>query len=213
MSNQNTCEGVYNVPAQTITGTSETVLLVPAAGVMPGFPSPALIAASGLSISPPNDITGAGSALDIHAFKIRLAVKVNNPGGGNFTLKMYQVPFANIGTISAAGSATSSGAPGSGDVLLDSTGALAATGAVNHLVIEYDLIWSSVLARLDGIHFGYWAGTSINSTLIDLAAVSSNGISSGVTTVSALNFLPSFTFASANSANSVQVSEFVFERV
>jgi hypothetical protein len=208
MSNQNTCNGVYNVPAQVITGTAETVLLVPAAGLYANYPSPQFPAGSGLSISPPNDITGAGSALDIHAFKLRLVAKVANPGTGNFTLKLYQVPFANLGTISATGSATSTGAPGSGDVIIHTTGTLTQANP-SLIAIEFDLMWSSSVARLDGI---VW-GVNNTSTLIDLGAVSSGGLSSGVATVNQLNFLPSFTFATGNAANSVQVSEFVFERV
>lgn len=209
MANMNTFAGIQNFPAQVITGTSETALLVPAtSGVYPGYPSPQFPASSGLSIAPPNDTTGFGSALDVREFKVRLVARVVNPGAGTLTVKLYQVPFANIGTISATGSVTSGGAPGSGDVLVHTTAALTQANP-SIFAIEYDLVWSSINGRLDGVV----TGVQNTSTLISLAAISSGGLSSGVATVSQLNFLPSFTFSAANAGDSVQVSEFVVERV
>lgn len=205
MANQNTVTGIYNVPAQVITGTSETALLVPAAGLYPGFPSPQFPAASGLSVSAPQDI--AGGVVDLHEFKIRLVARIANPGGGNFTLKMYQVPFASLGTISATGSVTSLGAPGSGDNVIDA-GSAAAAGNPSIYAVEYQLIWSSVNATLGGTV----TGIRNASTLVSLASISAP-LSSNVAAVSALNFMPSFTFATGNAGNFVQVSEFVIERV
>lgn len=207
MSNANTVAGFFNLPAQIITVNTETALLVPAASVYPGLPSPTLPASSGLSIAPSPDITGIGSTLDVHRFNLRLSAKVANPGGGNLTIKLYQVPAANVGTISATGSVTSAGAPGSADVLITTCGAITAPANPSTLSYEFDLLWSSVVNRIDG----YFAGIT-NGALVGLTVLSAP-VTSGVTSASQLNFLPSFTFATANAANSVQISEFVIERV
>ena len=206
MSNQNTVAGFFNIPAQVITGTTETALLVPAAGVYAGLPSPVLPASSGLTVSPSPDITGIGSTLDVRRFNLRLAGKIANPGAGNFTLKFYQVPFANLGVISASGSVTSAGAPGSGDVAVHSFAAAAAANP-SDFTAELFLIWSSAVNRIDGSAKYYLSGAFVAE------AVLSAPVTSGVTLANALNFLPSFTFATGNAGNSVQISEFVIERV
>jgi hypothetical protein len=207
MSNQNTVAGFYNIPAQVITVTTETALLVPAAGVYAGLPSPVLPAASGLTVSPSPDIVGVGSTLDLRRFNVRLSGKIANPGGGNVTVKMYQVPFASLGVISAAGSVTSAGAPGSGDVAVTTFTALTTPANPSSFEYEVDLLWSATVNRIDGFMQGIAAGTLLAPTVI------SAPVTSGVTLANALNFLPSFTFATGNAANSIQISEFVIERV
>jgi hypothetical protein len=206
MSNQNTVAGFYNIPAQVITVSTEVALLVPAAGVYAGLPSPVLPAASGLSASPSPDITGIGSTLDVHRFNVRLTGKVANPGGGNLALRLYQVPFANVGVISAAGSVTSAGAPGSGDVILVTFTSITAPANPSTFSVEADLVWSSSVNRIDGYFFG-----NANGVFMDFAEVTA--VTSGVATANQLNFLPSFQFSVANATNSVQLSEFVVERV
>jgi hypothetical protein len=207
MSNQNTVAGFFNIPAQVITVNTETALLVPASGVYAGLPSPVLPASSGLSLSPTADITGIGSTQDLHNFKIRLAGKIANPGGGNLTVRMYQVPLAGVGVISATGSVTSAGAPGSSDVTLTSFGAVTTPANPSSFSYEMNLLWSSAVNRIDGYFSGIANGTLVNNTVVTAP------VTSGVTVASALNFLPSFTFATANAGNSIQLSEFTIERV
>lgn len=213
MSNQNTVAGVFNLPKQVITVTTEVALLVPAAaGTYPGLPSPVLAASSGLSIAPSPDITGAGSALDLHRFRINLFGKLANPGAGNVTVKLYQVPATGVGVISATGSVTTAGAPGSGDVVFDALTAFTTPANPTDFFVSWDILWDSAANWLHGMHQGL-QNASGSSTVIALAAVSSAGITSGVATAAQLNFLPSFTFATGNAANGVTVSEYVIERV
>lgn len=207
MSNVNTMAGFYNLPAQVISVNTEIALLVPAAaGVYPALPSPALPASSGLVVEFPNDLAGAMS-VDAHPFKVRIAGVVKNPGAGTLTIKMYQVAQAQVGVIGAAGSVTAAGAPGTGATAIHATAALTQANP-SHFAMEFDLFWSSAVARLDG----YVNGVQNTSTLIAQAAISAP-LSSGVAAVNQLNFMPSFTFSVANAANSVQLSEFVIERV
>lgn len=207
MSNQNTVAGFFNFPTQVIAVTTEVALLVPAAGVYAGLPSPTLPVGSGVTVSPVADITGIGSTEDLHRFNIRIAGKIANPGGGNLVVKLYQVPFANVGTISATGSVTSAGAPGSGDVAVTTFTSLTAPANPSQFAYDADLMWSSAVNRIDGWMQGTAAGTLLAPTVITAP------VTSGVTLGNALNFLVSFTFSVANAANSIQLSEFVVERV
>lgn len=207
MSNQNTISGFYNVPAQVVTVSTEVAALVPAAGVYPGLPSPTLPVGSGLSIAAPQDITGFGSDVDLRVFRIRLCARVANPGAGNFTLKMYQVSSAGVGVIAAAGGVTSAGAVGTASTAID-VGSAAAAGNPSIFVSEYTLLWSFTNATLGGTVSGFRNA----STIITPATISAPN-STTVATVNQLNFMPSYTFATANAANSVQISEFVIERV
>lgn len=202
MANNNTVSGVYNVPFQLVTGTTEVALLVPAQGVYTEFPSPLMPAGSGLTVAPPSDITG--SWFDDHKFNIRLTGRIVNTGGGNVTFKMYQVPQAAVGTISATGSVTVAGAPGSGDV---SFGTLVAytTPSSGNFFVEYQLIWDSVNTKLNGYVFG-----QVNDSAY-VAPVATTQIT--VANIPAMNFLPSITFATANAADGWAVSEFCIERV
>lgn len=223
MANINSFGGVYNVPKMVVADTNEHALTVPVLAGAPsgvtwavpyyasaftsnanpyaGFPSPVFPVNSGLCIGFPPDVAGS-LAVDGHPFKIKLAGVANNPGGGACTLKLYQVPLASLGVISATGSVTSAGAPGSGDTSIAS---LSLGTASAHFLVEAVMIWDSGLARLDG----YTVGTS-NATLLDLTATSA--VSSGVAAVSALNFMPSVTFATGNAANALTVQEFSLER-
>ena len=208
MSNQNTVNGFQNVPAQVITVNTEIAFLVPAASVYPGLPSPTLPVGSGISIAPPPDITGAGSAFDIHSFKIRLTGNVANPGGGNLTVKLYQVASTAVGVIAAAGGVTSAGAVGTGSTIFSTLTAYTTPANPSHFTQEWVVLWSSAVNRLDG----YTTGITAANALYPFATVTAP-VTSGVATVNQLNFMPSFTFATANAANSVQISEFVIERV
>jgi hypothetical protein len=207
MSNANTVNGFYNLPTQVITVNTEIALLVPAQGAYAGLPSPTLPASAGLTASLSPDIVGVGSTLDLHRFNVRIGGKFANPGGGNVTVKLYQVPLVGVGVISATGSVTSGGAPGSGDVAVTTFTALTTPANPSSFSYEVDLLWSAAVNRIDGWMAGIAAGTVLAPTVITAP------VTSGVTLATALNFLPSFTFATANAGNSVTISEFVVERV
>lgn len=224
--NANSFIGYDSLPKYILTDTNEHALIVPTAGttpagsswsfpyymsafpslgsIYPGFPSPVLPVNSGLSFSFPPDILGSG-AVDGHPFKVKISCVVANPGGGNLNVRLYQVPFANIGTISATGSVTTAGAPGSGDNVASNI-ALTTPANPSHFWIEYILNWDSSTNRLDGYSIGQHQATSLAQTTL------SNPLSSGVTAVNALNFLFSFQFATGNAGNSVTVQEAGIER-
>jgi hypothetical protein len=204
MSNVNSYNGFWNLPVYTLTDTNEHALLVPsAAGIYPGLPCPEYPASSGICIPATYDLP-TGGTLDGHAFCIQLVGLLANPGAGNLTIKLYQVPYASLGTISATGSVTSAGAPGSGDNNVDSIAFT--TPASGHFQILWTLMWDSTVAKLDGTHIG-----QVNNATVAFANVGTQ-LTSGVASSQALNFLVSFTFATGNAGNSVTVKEFSMER-
>jgi hypothetical protein len=231
MSNQNTVIGYYNLPKMTVTDGNNHALTVPTLGSgvpsgvtwgapyyetslpsnsqnpYPGFPTPALPANSGLTVSFPNDVAGS-MAVDAHAFKIKLSGAVANAGASTFVVKLYQVPLAGVGVISATGSVTTAGAPGSSDNVFASASFTAPPSTAGAFYVEADMIWDSSSGILVGMFYGY--GNNAGATqFVDFAATT---IITPGTAVSSLSFLPSFTFGSANAANSVTVNEFAIER-
>ena len=208
MSNQNTVAGYYNIPTQTPGIQTEYALLVPATGTYPGTPSPLfqpqIVSGTsyqpGLSLGVPNDI--AGSVWDGHKFVVRHTGRIVAASPCDVTFKMYSVPAANIGTVSATGSVTTAAAPGSGDVAMGGPALIADPGSGNYFV-EYTLIWDSVSGKLNGFVFAQIANSAyVAPTAITQAAIAS---------VSAMNFLPSVTFETAQ-VNTWTFDEFVIER-
>jgi hypothetical protein len=223
MSNQNTVSGVYQLPKMLVSDTNEHALVVPGptppSGVTwavpyyetslpnngpnpyPGFPSPAFPVNSGLVLSPPTDI--AGSVLDGRPFRLRMTGVMTNPGGGACALKFYQVAFAQLGVIGAAGSVTAAGAPGTGATNFSNV----ALGTANsHFWAEAVLTWDSSLVRIDGYTQGQTLATVLAITTIGTP------VTSGVATFNQLNFMPSVTFATGNAGNSLTIQEFVIDR-
>jgi hypothetical protein len=191
--------GVQNLPAQSITGTTETALLVPAAGLYPSFPSPTYAAGTGLWLGTPPDIQG--SDFDGHAFKVRVAGKVFTGAAATLVTKLYQVPAA----IVAAGTS----ATVANDVVVVTNAASASvTGAAN-FVVEAQFIWDSASLKLGtSAGINQVAGAAVTPTL-----VSPTLVYAAPATINVLNFIPSFTFSAGNAANTVTVTEFFIERV
>lgn len=201
MSNQNTTAGFYNLPAQSITVTTETTLLTPAAsGVYAGLPSPALplsttAAPFGWYIGFPPDITG-NDTYDGHPFKVRVAGKVFTGASSTLIVKLYEVPAATItaGTQSTIG----------GDHLVFTSPTITAFTGAGSFVYEAEFIWDSTSKALNG-------QTTVNlsngtfTALAGTSALASLGVGD-------LNFIPSFTFGTANAGNFVQLTEFVIDR-
>lgn len=196
MSNQNTVVGVYNLPAQSITSGTETALLVPAQGAYPGYPSPTLAAGAGLFLAVPQDITGAGSCVDGHELKIRIVGKVA-VASGTFQVKLYQVPAA----ISAAGTQATL----TNDNVVFAPASQTPAATPNNFWVDFYMLWDSGSQLLNG--YGSDAIGNLPSP-----PVFALGTQRTVTTISGLQFIPSFTFGTGNAANSVTITEFTIER-
>ena len=188
MANVNTGSAWYNLPAQTITGTTEVTLLVPAsAGTYPGLPSPLLAGGVGLFLAADPDISGAMS-IDSHPIKLRIAGIVSPGASTSFTPKIY------LGTYSTTTSNTA---------ILAAT-QFAATTASYNFIVEAELIWDSTSQRLSG---NYWAiGNGVYATVTNTTQLTT------ITGVASLAFIPSFAFSTANASNSVTVKEFTIDR-
>src|SRR5258708_6400366 len=114
MSNVNTFGGFYNLPKTVVTATTEQSLLVPAAGVYAGLPSPTLPVGSGISI-PASFDTAANSAFDGKPFVVHVAGVASTAGAASTIIaKLRQVNAVAVGVIGAAGSVTTAGVPGTG---------------------------------------------------------------------------------------------------
>lgn len=230
MSNQNTVAGVYNLPQCNIGGssTNEFALMVPGSAPptnvtwgapyyvttlpnngpnpYPGFPTPQFPANGGLSIAPPPDILGTDS-VDGQAFKVKLNAVVANGGAGNVTVKLYQVAAAQVGVIGAAGSVTTAGAPGTGATTTGSVTLTTPPATGTAVFIEWVFLWDSSSKILAGQRSGLYTSTATGTFLAITATTNLTSIS----TVSALNFMPSFTFATGGT-NSFTVQSFTIER-
>jgi hypothetical protein len=202
--NSNTTIQWADLPLQSISGTTETALLVPATGYGT-LPSPTLAASAGLTLGLPQDIAN-NNTYDCHAFVVRLVGKILTAGSYTFKPSLYQVPqsIINAGTQATlsndsavfVGAATSSGGAGTQSFL-----------------IEAKFIWDSTTKKLTGGVETYL----INGVNIAVGTPSGTAGQFQVTTVVSsvaltdLNFLPSFTFGTAG-VNGVTVTEFSIDR-
>lgn len=201
MANANTTVEFVTLPSQGVTTTTETALLVPASGY-PTLPSPTFAAGAGLTIGVPTDI--AGSVFDGHAFKVRVVGKVTTGGAITVQPKLYQVP----GTIIAQGT---QGTVANDNVTVSLAATTVSTTTVN-FIVEAQYLWDSTtkklngfvtVAQIGGVNVAANSGTA--GTFVATTAVSSVGITD-------LNFLPTFTFGTANAANAILVTEFALDR-
>lgn len=201
--NVNSMVGFQNLPAQSITVNTATALLVPAQGLTTSLPSPTLVAGSGLYLSAPQDV--AGSELDGHPFKVRVAGKIFTGAASTFTTILYQVPASIIaaGTVSTLANDNS---------FVSSGVSASVTGAAN-FILEAEAIWDSTTQKLTGFITTSFVSNAITANVLGSAGTSVAVAYASATGVNGLNFIPSFTFATANAANTVTVTEFVIDRV
>lgn len=207
MSNSNTSVWWNDLPAQTISASTETALLVPAGPPTANYgtlPSPAFPAATGLSLGWPPDIAGSGS-YDGHPFKVRIAGRLVTAASMNQTLKIYQVP-ASI--VAAQTSATLT----NDHIFVSLAATSSGAAATQSFLVEAELFWDSVTKTLNG----FVTAAQINGVNI---AVNSGTAGTNVATtqitavgVGDLNFIPSFQFGTANGGNNVTVTEFALDR-
>jgi hypothetical protein len=206
--------GVSYVPTQSITGTAETVLLVPAAGVMGQYPNPIFPVGSALSV-------GINPAIPYFGipFKLRVAGQFNNTGAGNVTFKIYQLNAVTVGTIGTNGSATSTGAPGAVSGSLGDNPFIAPTAgttpATGNFWYEAICTWDSVSTKLNAMLVSgainnvlQAAAAQTQVTVVSVAGTSPGPLTGPLGTFTNLNFALSATFATANAANSITVNEF-----
>lgn len=212
MARQDTSVGIQNFP-QTIAATSETPLLVPSAsGVVAGFPSPEFPLSTvsnptGLFIGIPADI--AGSVYDGHPFEVSLALKATSTATTNLLVSLYNAKQSTFAAGSGAGTAGgyTLGTLGTGCTKIipsTATAGLTASQSINYW-LKAQFIWDSTTKILSYI-------TSTANLNGGTAIPANSPVNATAVGFSDLNFIPSFTLASAATTNIV-VTEFVINRL
>jgi len=200
MANVNSSNGFSGLPAQSITTTTETTLLVPAASALyQGLPSPIFAAGAGLYLALDPDFqsgnpqaaspTYVNSSVDGKQFRIRVVGLVTVGASSTFVCKLYQ------GTSSTVGNDT---------VVAASASYTITTASTINFVVESNFLWDSTSSKLNG-----WFFTDVNNVFTGAAATTAIASLS----VTSLQFIPSFTFGTSNAANTVTVKEFLLEKV
>jgi hypothetical protein len=194
MSNVNSFLGYQNLPAQTITVTTDTPLLVPAQGLYSSLPSPTLAAGAGLYVGLTGDVPN-NATYDGHPFKVRVAGKAFVAATASTFTATLKLGTSNV---SASNTALANATKASGST----------TAAALNFWLEAELIWDSVSQTLAGVANGVVGGLLLAPTVITAQQVTNP--STGV--LASLNFIPSFAFSVANAANTVTVTEFFINR-
>jgi hypothetical protein len=209
MARNDTVAGIYNYP-QTIAVTTETPLLTPAAaGLYPGFPSPLFPLTTGanpdgLFISVPTDIA-AGSEFDGHPFEVLFACTVKSTATTNALFNLYNAKASSFNTgVGQTGYTVGTLGTGCTKVLTGTATANLTSAVSINYIMKTQFLWDSVTKILS------WIG----STQYQNGVLISNAANANATTVAQgdLNFIPSFTFASAATLT-VNVTEFVINRI
>lgn len=190
MSNVNTFEAFFNLPAQIVTVNTATPLVVPAQGVYPGLPSPALVAGAGLYLGITDTVAG-NMTIDGHPIAVRISGKVTTGASSTFLPSIYLGTSATLASNTTLGVGVASSA-------------IATTTA--NFVIEAVFIWDSVSTKLNGYY------TQIVNGVVGNAGALTATTPTTVASLSSMNFIPTFTFGTANSANSVTIAEFAIDR-
>lgn len=211
MSRQDTSVGIYNFP-QTVAVTTETPLLAPSAsGIYPSLPSPEFPLSTtalptGLFIGIPADI--AGSVYDGHPFEVSLAIKATSTATTNFLVSLYNAKQSTFSAGSGAGTAGgyTLGTLGTGCTKIipsTATAGLTASQSINFWM-KAQFIWDSTTKILS-----YLAS---NAYLNGASIAANSPVNATVVGLSDLNFIPSFTLASA-ATTTINVTEFVINRL
>lgn len=200
MANVNSSNGFVSLPAQVIGTTAATALLVPpSTALYQGLPSPVFAAGAGLFLavapnyqsSNPNAAspTYVNDSVDGRQFRIRIVGLVVASASSTFQISLYQGSSSTL----------------TSDTLVSISASYTVTTAstVNFL-FENNFLWDSTSQKLNG-----WFNSDVNNTFTGSAAITA------VTSLSVtnLNFIPAFTFGTANAANQVIIKEFLVENV
>lgn len=200
MANVNSSNGFVSLPAQSITVTTPTTLLVPAASALyQGLPSPVFSAGAGLYLNvAPNyqssnptasSPTYVNDSVDGRQFKIRVVGITTVAASSTFQVSLYQ------GSSSTTSSDTL--------VSISSSYTITTASSINW-VFENNLLWDSTTSHLNG-----WFFSDVNNVFTGGAAITA------ITNLAVTNlvFIPAFTFGTSNAGNTVTVKEFLFENV
>ncbi len=200
MANVNSSNGWVSLPAQTIGTTSATTLLVPAATALyQGLPSPVFAAGTGLYLALDPDYqssnptasspTYVNSSVDGRQFRIRVVGITTVSASSTFQVSLYN------GTSSTVTSDTL--------VSISASYTITTASSINW-IFETNMIWDSTTSHLNGFFY-----SDVNNVFTGGAAITAITNLS----VTSLQFIPSFTFGTANAANTVTVKEFLVEKV
>lgn len=210
MSRQDTVAGYPAMNySQAVAVTSNTALLAPsAAGVSPYFPSPSIPLStvtypSGVFVGVSPDI--AGSVFDGHPFEVSLSLTASSTATTNTLINLYNAKASSFaGGPSATGYTLAT--LGTGCTLVNTgtaTANLTSTVTINYS-LKAQFLWDSLTGILS------WLGAVQYQNGVLIA----NAAHANATSVAAtdLNFIPSFTFASA-ATTTVNIKEFVINRL
>jgi len=184
MASVDSSTGFVNLPAQSCTAANQT-LLVPAAGLYQGLPSPVFSAGSGLFVALDPDYqssnplatspTYTNSSVDGKQFRVRIVGLTTAATSSTFQVSLYN------GTSSTT----------TADTLIAITPSYTITTASTiNWVFETNLLWDSTSSKLNG-----WFWSDVNNVVPSFAAITS------VTSLSvtSLAFIPSFSFGTTGS--------------
>jgi hypothetical protein len=195
--------------SQVVAVTTETALLAPSAsGVSPYFPSPEFPLSTttyptGVFVGIPADI--AGSVFDGHPFEVVLSFTASSTATTNTLVNLYNAKASSFsGGPAATGYTLATLGTGCTKVLTGTATANLTSSVTINYVMKTQFLWDSLTKILS------WAGTTQyqNGVLITNAA-NANATTVAITD---LNFIPSFTFASA-ATTTVNIKEFVINRI
>jgi hypothetical protein len=210
MAHQDTVVGYPNFNySQVVAVTSETALLTPtASGVSPYFPSPEFPLSTstypaGIFVGVPTDV--AGSQFDGHPFEVVLSFTASSTATTNTLVNLYNAKASTFSGGPASSSYTLATLGTGCTKVLTGTATANLTSSVKiNYVMRTQFLWDSLTGILS------WNGTTQyqNGVLISNAA-NANATSVAITD---LNFIPSFTFASA-ATTTINFKEFVINRL
>lgn len=200
MANVNSANGYVGLPAQSITTTAATTLIVPATSAgYSQLPSPAFAAGTGLFIDLSRTTQNSSGTATSSGF-------VNDLVDG----KQFRIRVVGVATLGASSTFqvslfNGSSSTTSSDTLVSISASYTVTTASSvNFVVEDNLIWDSTSQKLNGF---FWS--DVNNTYTAAAAITA------VTNLSVTNlqFIPAFTFGTSNPSNTVTVKEFLVESV
>ena len=210
MARQDTVAGfpAFNY-SQVIAVTTETPLLAPStSGVSPYFPSPEFPLSTttyptGVFAGVSPDI--AGSVFDGHPFEVSLSFTASSTATTNILVNLYNAKASSFaGGPSASGYTLATLGTGCTKVLTGTATAGLTSAVTINCILKAQFLWDNLTKILS------WTGTTqyINGAVVANAA-NANATSVGVTD---LNFIPSFTLASA-ATTTINFKEFVINRL
>ena len=195
---------------QVVAVTTETPLLAPsAAGVQPGFPSPEFPLSTttyptGLYIGIPADI--AGAVYDGHPFEVSFSAVLSSTATTNMLVDLYNAKASTFaGGPAASGYTLATLGTGCTKVVTGTATAGLTSTVSQNFWLKAQFVWDSTTGKL-----GYCTSAQYQSGAAPAIAASASV--TGPLAITDLNFIPSFTFASA-ATTTIVVKEFIINRL